>query len=101
MKSTTAADVSARVASLIERHHRGNRRDAAEQLHIAPETLAGLLSGDWRRFTLDGLATILCRYRVSVQWLLASPVGPDDAFAPSRGSGPSDVRGAAQAIKHV
>jgi hypothetical protein len=93
--------VSARVASLIERHHRGNRRAAAEQLHIAPETLAGLLSGDWRRFTLDGLATILCRYRVSVQWLLGSTVGADDAFAPSRGAGASSARGVGRAITHV
>jgi hypothetical protein len=101
MKSPRASEVSARIASLIERHHRGNRLAAAEQLHLAPETLAGLLSGDWQRFTLDGLAAVVCRYRVSVPWLLGSTVGADAAVAASRVSGPSDVRRAARTIKHV
>jgi hypothetical protein len=67
-----ASDVSARVETLIARHHRGNRRAAAHQLGIEPDRLDGLLSGDWRRFTLDALAALVRGYQVNLHWLLAS-----------------------------
>lgn len=68
-----ASDVSARVEALIARHHRGDRRAAARRLGIEPDHLAGLLSGDWRRFTLDGLAALVLAYDVRLEWLLAAP----------------------------
>jgi hypothetical protein len=70
-----ASELSARVESLIARHHRGNRRAAAHQLGIEPERLDGLLSGDWRRFTLDALAALVRGYQVNLHWLLASTTG--------------------------
>jgi hypothetical protein len=65
-----AWSVSARVELLIERHHGGDRRAAARTLEIAPERLAGLLSGDWGEFSLDALAALVLRHGVSVPWLL-------------------------------
>jgi hypothetical protein len=35
----------------------------------------GLLSGEWRRFALDGLAALVCGYGVDLDWLLAPRAG--------------------------
>jgi hypothetical protein len=67
---TSAADVSARIETLIARHHGGNARVAAATIGIAPEKLAGLLSGDWRLFSLDALASLVREHALSVDWLL-------------------------------
>ena len=67
-----ASDVSARVAALIARHHGGDRHAAANHLGIEPDCLAGLLSGDWRRFSLDAFTALVCGYGVGVDWLLAA-----------------------------
>jgi hypothetical protein len=71
----TAAEVSARVESLITRHHGGDRRAAARRLGIEQARLTGLLSGDWRRFSLEGLAALVRGYGVSLDWLLGSGIG--------------------------
>jgi hypothetical protein len=70
VKFIPASNVSARVEELIERHDGGDRATAARRLGIAPDGLAGLLSGDWRRFSLDALAALVQRYRVSLDSLL-------------------------------
>ena len=62
--------VSARVDLLIERYHGGDRRAAAHALGIAPADLAGMLSGDWREFTLDAFAALVLGHGVAVPWLL-------------------------------
>jgi hypothetical protein len=67
--------VSARVATLIERRHGGDRRAAARRLGVEPALVAGLLSGDWCQFSLDAMAALVRSYGVSVRWLLAAPVG--------------------------
>ena len=72
MRFIPAANVSARVEELIERHDGGNRDTAARRLGIAPERLAGMLSGDWRRFSLDALAALVRGYSVSTDALLAT-----------------------------
>jgi hypothetical protein len=72
VRAPQASRVSARVALLIARHHGGDRRAAARTLGIAPEGLAGLLSGDWCRFSLDDLAALIRGHDVSVGWLLGS-----------------------------
>jgi hypothetical protein len=68
-----ASNVSARVEELIERHDGGDRDTAARRLGIEPDRLAGLLSGDWRRFSLDALAALVRGYSVTMDTLLASP----------------------------
>jgi hypothetical protein len=85
---TPASNLSARVHALIARHHAGDCRAAAEQLGLEPATLAGLLTSDWRQFSLSALAVIVRAYDVSPAWLLAASVGAD---APS-------TRGSADAI---
>jgi hypothetical protein len=65
-----AWNVSARVDLLIERHHGGDRGAAAHALGIPPEVLAGMLSSDWREFTLDALAALVLGHGVTVPWLL-------------------------------
>jgi hypothetical protein len=67
-----ATAVSARVATLIARHHDGDENAAAASLGIEATSLTGLLSGDWRRFSLDALAALVREHQVSVQWLLGS-----------------------------
>lgn len=67
-----ASDVSSRIAALIERHHRGDRRAAAQRLGVDPHQLACLLSGDWRQFSLDTLAAVVVGYGVNTRWLLAA-----------------------------
>lgn len=80
MSAARAWNVSARVDLLIERHHGGDRCAAAHALGIAPEGLAGMLSGDWREFTLDALAALVLGHGVTVPWLL----GLDAYAAPGR-----------------
>jgi hypothetical protein len=63
--------MSIRIDALVERYDGGDRSEAARRLGIEPEHLAGLLSGDWRRFTLDALAALVRGYSVSLNWLLA------------------------------
>lgn len=88
-----AWNVSARVDLLIERHHGGDRGAAAHALGIAPEGLAGLLSGDWREFTLDALAALVLGHGVTVPWLL----GLDACAVAARDASPS---GASHASDH-
>lgn len=88
-----AWNVSARVDLLIERHHGGDRFAAAHALGIAPEGLAGMLSGDWREFTLDVLAALVLGHGVTVPWLL----GLDPGAATARDPSPS---GASYASDH-
>jgi hypothetical protein len=78
---TPASNLSARVHALIAHHHAGDRSAAAEQLGIEPDTLAGLLTGDWRQFSLAALAVIVRAYDVSPAWLLAA-TGSDRSLAP-------------------
>jgi len=74
-----ASDVSARVRALIAQHDGGNARAAAHALGIDQAGLAGLLSGDWRRFSLDALAALVRGYRVSPTWLLTADVVKEPA----------------------
>jgi hypothetical protein len=75
--------VSARLEELIARHDGGDRRAAARRLGIGHECLAGILSGDWRRFSLDAFAAMVRGYGVSLESLFAAegsatqtPAGP-------------------------
>jgi hypothetical protein len=74
MGRTCAARLSARIESLIDRQDGGDRMAAARRLGLRRERLEGLLSGDWRRFSLDGLTALVQGYGISVDWLLA-PIG--------------------------
>jgi hypothetical protein len=58
---------------LIKQNDGGDRDTAARRLGIAPDRLAGLLSGDWRRFSLDALAALVQGYSVTMDSLLATP----------------------------
>jgi hypothetical protein len=78
-----ASNLSARVGELIERHDGGDRETAARRLGIAPDRLAGLLSGDWRRFSLDALAALVQGYSVTLDSLLAAPAGGSAGRPPS------------------
>ena len=75
MRRTCAARLSARIESLIDRRDGGNRIAAARRLGLRRERLEGLLSGDWRRFSLDGLTALGQGYGISVDWLLAPIAG--------------------------
>jgi hypothetical protein len=66
----SAAAVSARVETLILRHHDGDPCAAARQIGIEQERLIGLLSGNWELFSLDALAAVMDRHPVSIAWLL-------------------------------
>jgi hypothetical protein len=74
---TAASILSARVHSLIARYHAGDCRAAAEQLGIEHDTLAGMLTSDWRQFSLAALAVIVRAYDVTPEWLLATTLGAD------------------------
>jgi hypothetical protein len=71
MGGTRAARLSARIEALIDRQDGGDRIAAARRLGLRRERLEGLLSGDWRRFSLDGLTALVQGYGVSLDWLLA------------------------------
>jgi hypothetical protein len=73
------------VRALIERCHGGDRGVAARHLGVKRELLDGLLSGDWRQFSLDALVAVITTQGVTIDWLLgsngnaweaASPCGP-------------------------
>ena len=83
MSAKLALDVSARVKSLIDVRNGGDRRAAAYALGLDAECVAGLLSGDWHRFSLDALAALVTRYGVSIAWLL-SPSSTAGQQAPPR-----------------
>jgi hypothetical protein len=93
MGAAHATAVSGRVALLIARHHGGDRSAAAASLGIEVESLSDLLSGDWRRFSLDALAALVQNHRVSVRWLLGSSTQPTtrrrSAMGASLGQAPS------------
>jgi len=74
MGGTCAARLSARIEALIDLQDGGDRIAAARRLGLRRERLEGLLSGDWRRFSLDGLTALVQGYGVSLDWLLA-PIG--------------------------
>jgi hypothetical protein len=74
-RKSSAAEVSARVDGLIERHHGGDRGLAARRLGITPELLGGLLSADWRQFSLDALVAVIRTHGVTIDWLLGSTSG--------------------------
>lgn len=71
MTAIQASDVSARIEALVARYDGGDRHAAARRLGIEPERLAGLMSGDWSRFSLDALAALMVGYGVRVETLLA------------------------------
>ena len=71
MAAILASNVSARIEELIARHDGGDRRAAARRLGIGPECLAGILSGDWGRFSLDAFAATVRGYGVSLESLIA------------------------------
>ena len=78
LRESSGAEVSSRVDGLIARYHDGDRELAARRLGIKPELLTGLLSGDWRQFTLDGLVAVIRGHGVSIDWLLGSTGGSWD-----------------------
>jgi hypothetical protein len=80
---TPASNLSARVFALIAHHHAGDSHVAAHELGIEPDTLAGLLTGDWRQFSLAALAVIVRAYDVTPAWLLAATSGSELSLAPS------------------
>jgi hypothetical protein len=49
---------------------------------IAPDRLAGLLSGDWRRFSLEALAAAVRGYSISLEALLAPAAAGARALNP-------------------
>jgi hypothetical protein len=73
LKKDSATAVSARVEGLIARHHGGDTALAARRLGIDPKLLAGILSGDWRQFSLDALVAVIRTHGVTIDWLLGSP----------------------------
>ena len=83
MNTIPASNVSARVEELIARHDGGDRDAAAQRLGIAPDRLAGLLSGDWRRFSLEALAAAVRGYSVSLEALLAPAAAGARALNPA------------------
>ena len=84
LRKSSGAEVSARVGALVERFHGGDRGIAAERLGIRPELLDGLLTGDWRQFSLDALVAVIRTHKVTIDWLLGSTGGVWEAVAPSR-----------------
>lgn len=71
MHVISAGNVSTRIARLIESHDGGDRETAGHRLGIAPERLDGLLSGDWRRFSLEALAQVIQGYGIPIDELFA------------------------------
>ena len=76
--------MSARVDGLIVRYHGGDRGLAARRLGIKPELLSGLLSGDWRQFSLDALVAVIRTHGVTIDWLLGSTGGSWADVVPDR-----------------
>jgi hypothetical protein len=83
LRESSGAEVSSRVDGLIIRYHNGDRALAARRLGIKPELLTGLLSGDWRQFSLDGLVAVIRMHGVTIAWLLGSAGGAWEEVVPS------------------
>jgi hypothetical protein len=81
LNQTLASNLSARVGSLIAHHHAGDPRAAAAQLGLEHHELAGLLTGDWRQFSLGALAVIVRAYDVGPAWLFATTTGSEASTA--------------------
>lgn len=79
MPAILASNVSARIEALILRHDGGDREAAARRLGLDAERLTGLLSGDWRRFSLDGFAAAVRGYGVTLDSLITSAGSEDHA----------------------
>jgi hypothetical protein len=77
MHVISAGSLSARIKWLIETYDAGDREAAGRRLGIARDRLDGLLSGDWRRFSLEALARLVQGYRVSIDDLFALPKTED------------------------
>jgi hypothetical protein len=84
LREFSGDEVSARVDGLIARYHAGDRSLAARRLGIKPEHLTGLLSGDWRQFSLDALVAVIRAHGVTIDWLLGSSGGSWEEAAASR-----------------
>ena len=82
LRESSGADVSARVGSLVEHYHGGDRGIAAKRIGIKPELLDGLLTGDWRQFSLDALVAVIRTHEVTIDWLLGSTGGVWEAVPP-------------------
>jgi hypothetical protein len=83
LRESSGAEVSARIDGLIVRFHNGDRGLAARRLGVEPELLTGLLSGDWRQFSLDALVAVIRTHGVTINWLLGSTGGVWEDVAPS------------------
>lgn len=70
--------------TLIERYHGDDRGLAARQLGVKRELLDGLLTGDWRQFSLDALVAVIYTYGVTIDWLLGSSGSSWEAATPGR-----------------
>ncbi|HEX3533100.1 MAG TPA: hypothetical protein VHT23_02695 [Gemmatimonadaceae bacterium] len=84
MRQSSGTEVSARVRTLIERYHGADRGLAARHLGVKRELLDGLLTGDWRQFSLDALVAVIYTYGVTIDWLLGSSGSTWDAAAAGR-----------------
>jgi hypothetical protein len=91
MRRSSAAEVSARVDGLIRRRYGGNQGLAAQRLGVSPELLTGLLSGDWRQFSLDALVAIIRTHGVTIDWLLGSASGSWDQTPSLRAWGATNI----------
>jgi hypothetical protein len=86
-----ASDVSARVQALIAIHENGDKRATARRLGIDVRQLTGMLSGDWRQFSLEALGALVLTYGVSIDWLLALQLEPRPRFATRTQSANTEV----------
>jgi transcriptional regulator with XRE-family HTH domain len=84
MHMISAGNLSARFECLIESYDGGDRETAGRRLGIAADQLAGLLSGDWRRFSLEALARLVQGYGVSLDELFAFPRTEDSPWQSPR-----------------
>jgi transcriptional regulator with XRE-family HTH domain len=84
MHVISAGNLSARIERLIESYDGGDRETAGRRLGIAPDRLDGLLSGDWRRFSLEALARLVQGYGVPIDELFVFP-RTEDPPCPSPG----------------
>jgi hypothetical protein len=82
LRQSSGTEVSARVGALIELYHGGDRGLAARHLGVKRELLDGLLSGDWRQFSLDALVAVISTHGVTIDWLLGSSGNAWEAASP-------------------
>ena len=64
MPRISARMVSERIERLIAQYDGGDHQSAGRRLGIGAERLQALLSGDWRRFSLEDLALLVRGYSV-------------------------------------